>query len=73
MLPKFTDGSAPLTGSTGSIADLTDNVNSRYQLRSVAEVEQEVRDLKRERTALQSRARRRKIFPPKTRKKNPLR
>ena len=57
LSPEITGVPATLTGSTGSIADLGNNVNSRYQLRSVAEVEQEVRDLKKERTALASRNR----------------
>lgn len=57
LSPEITSVPATLTGSTGSIADLADNVNSRYQLRSTADIEQEVRDLKRERTALASRNR----------------
>ena len=57
LLPEITSVPATLTGSTGSIADLADNVNSRYQLRSTADIEQEMRDLKRERTALASRNR----------------
>lgn len=57
LSPEITSVPATLTGSTGSIADLADNVNSRYQLRSTADIEQEMRDLKRERTALQSRNR----------------